>query len=122
AAADLAHELDAGPAPAPVPPHVHVGEVRERGSVGYRARESDLLRAAVQPDDARRAFDRAHRDLARAPASPVGLLAEERVQRVDVDPRWVVVELDSTVERAPNRPPPRAPRGAGVRPRRPRRA
>src|SRR5690348_12425408 len=77
---------------------VDVGEVGHRHAVGDRAREADLLGAVVEADHPARAVDRALDALAAAPAPPVGALADELVDRVDVQSPRVVVELEASAE------------------------
>jgi hypothetical protein len=78
---------------------VEIGKVGERHAVGDRAGEPDhaTRQAFVRTDDAPRGGKLAFEIVALAPPPPVGLLRQERPQRVDVDPSGVVVQVVGAV-------------------------
>ena len=99
----LAHELDADATPAVWFEDEDVADPRHVRSVGHHAAEPGERSVAVVRGDhagrlAHEPFDR----VARAPADPVGLLGQEPVHRVHVDPVAIVVQLVAALERAPH--------------------
>jgi hypothetical protein len=91
---DLTHECEAEPAAAVLGQHVHVREVHERDPVCERTRETDLPFAVVGPHHALRVAHKPLNDFVRTPLGPVRLVRQVVVNRRDVDPVRVVVELD----------------------------
>ena len=70
--------------------------------VADRAREPDLPLAFVETDDTGRLSDEVLHHLARPTGRPVGVVRDEVVDRVDVDPVDVVVELEALGQLAPH--------------------
>src|SRR5918992_592322 len=73
--------------------HVNVREVGHRGAVRDRPRESDLTLAVVEAHDPGRLAHEPLLLLAGPPGCPVGVVGDEVVDGVDVDPVAVVVDL-----------------------------
>lgn len=69
-------------------------------SPGTRRREPDLAAVVVEADDAGGVADESLDGLAWASARPVGLVGEETVNGVNVDPAGVVVELEAVWQRS----------------------
>ena len=89
------HELDAEAAAAVLGEDVDVCEIHEPRVGGVdRAGVADLRAVRrVEADIARRALDQPIHHVAATPGRPVGLLGDEPVDRLAVDPARVVVEL-----------------------------
>ena len=73
---------------------VDVGEIDERDAVGERPREPHLPVAVVDADDALRFAHEALDHLVGPPLRPVRVVSEVVVDRRDVDPPGIVVELE----------------------------
>jgi hypothetical protein len=106
----LPHKLDTQSASAVGLEHVDVGQVAHRHAVADAPGEADLLAVQVEADHPPGAFDRADHPLAAAAPSPVGLLADEAVDRIDVQPLAVVIQLEASRQRAPHRSAPQRAR------------
>ena len=91
------NELGAEPAATLFGEHVDVGELREP-LVAHDACEPHLSTLPVQADHAGCAGDLALDDLTRAIPAPVRLGGQERPDRIEVQPRRVVVELEPARE------------------------
>src|SRR5439155_4469676 len=79
--------------------HVDVGEVGERHAVRERPREADLTAVVVEPDHPGCFAEESLYGFSRPSFRPVRLLRQVAVNRIDVDPRRVVVELETVRKR-----------------------
>jgi hypothetical protein len=79
------HQRLPHPAPARLGHHEDVAEVAEGDAVADHARVADLAAVLVEGPEAQRRVDDAVVLLARAPARPVAVLAQEGVDELPVD-------------------------------------
>src|SRR5262245_31639345 len=91
----LAEELHAEAAATVLREHVDVAQIRDRRAVADGPGEADLAGAVVEPDDPRRLTHEALLLLPGPPGRPVGVVADEVVDGVHVDPVAVVVDLEA---------------------------